>query len=382
MDKTNSLSRWINKADALYDTGSTAARLLPMQGLRGIAAFMVFVVHYCAQILPWLDTSGFNGEAVKAYRAIGASGVDLFFVLSGFLIYGMLIKREQAFLPYFKRRIRRIYPTFLCVLAIYILLSAFFPGQSKFTGNMVTDAGLVLGNVLLLPGMFDMTAIISVAWSLSYEMFFYLSVPLAICVFNMRKWQRSQRVAFLAGVSFTGFFTLVIGYTSHSELLMFFSGMLLFEFIYGKEQVTSPLRLPVIPVVFLLLAWYRFSDAGEWVKIAVMFVGYALVCIQCLDESRLLSRICTSRFMLWFGNMSYSYYLIHGLTLKFLFMVLPFVVAPAAEWTYQLYLLLPLFFAATWISSTALYLIVEKPFSLKPVAPGTSLVRHIAGGKH
>lgn len=381
MRKRSFLSRWIDKADAIYDTGNSAERLLPMQGLRGIAAFMVFVVHYCAQILPWLNTDGFTGEAVKVYRAIGASGVDLFFVLSGFLIYGMLIKREQAFLPYFRRRIRRIYPTFLAVLAVYLILSVLFPGQSKFSGDMGSDAWLLAGNILLLPGMFDMTAIISVAWSLSYEMFFYLAVPFTIALLSLRKWQQTERVGFLVAVSVAGFMALGMGYTSHSELLMFFSGMLLFEYTHSRETSGLPFRFPLVTVLFALLAWYRFSEAGEWVKIAIMFIGYALVCVQCLDGREVLSRFCTTRFMLWFGNMSYSYYLIHGLTLKFLFMVLPFLVTPDGQWTYQLYVLMPLFFAVTWLASTVLYVSVEKPFSLKSPVKGASLVRHIAGGK-
>src|ERR1035437_5792351 len=87
------------------------------------AVFLVFLVHYVTLITPWIQ-----GEPSLLAFSIGLHsirnvGVDLFFVLSGFLIYGSLIARPQKFSHFMSRRIVRIYPAFLAVFVIYIALS-------------------------------------------------------------------------------------------------------------------------------------------------------------------------------------------------------------------------------------------------------------------
>ena len=102
-----------------------------MEGLRGFAVFFVFLVHYVFLIEPWLVNQSLTHQFGMYLKNMGNSGVDLFFVLSGYLIYGTLIKKERPFLPYIRRRIQRIYPTFLAVFSIYIILSFVFPIESK-----------------------------------------------------------------------------------------------------------------------------------------------------------------------------------------------------------------------------------------------------------
>ncbi|RYE73175.1 MAG: acyltransferase, partial [Oxalobacteraceae bacterium] len=133
--------------------------LLSMEGMRGFAVFLVFLVHYASLADPagavWIS---------KPMHRMGNAGVDLFFVLSGFLIYGSLVSREQPFLTYMGRRIQRIYPTFLAILATYCVLSVVFPAQSK-----IPQEGAfwyLLQNLLLLPGMLPIEPMITVAWSL------------------------------------------------------------------------------------------------------------------------------------------------------------------------------------------------------------------------
>ena len=117
---------------------------------------------------------------VSLVRSLGNVGVDLFFVLSGYLIYGSLINRDQSIVKYFRRRIERIYPTFSVVLSVYLLATFVSPEKGKIPMGFWEGIAYICENYLLLPGMFRIEPLITVAWSLSYEFFFYLAIPLMI----------------------------------------------------------------------------------------------------------------------------------------------------------------------------------------------------------
>jgi exopolysaccharide production protein ExoZ len=112
----------------------------------------------------------------------------------------------------------------LAFLALYLALSSLLPGITKFHGDAHAGAVYVLENVLLLPGIFNVQPLITVAWSLSYEFFFYLSILAVVGLTRMRRWPKVARVIFfvIVWLTFTGYsFTLP---RSQVRLLMFISG--------------------------------------------------------------------------------------------------------------------------------------------------------------
>ena len=188
------------KLKNLYLLSDEQQRLIPMEGLRGLAVLLVFFVHFHAL---------FGGYAIeypvfdflsRLGGSIGNSGVDLFFVLSGCLIYGGLFRRKVPYFKFIRRRLERIYPAFLAVFILYLLLSVVFRDENKIHGSLLAVSLYVLANALLLPGIFAITPIITVAWSLSYEFFFYLIIPVIVSTAGMRSWKRAGRVAFFVGV--------------------------------------------------------------------------------------------------------------------------------------------------------------------------------------
>ncbi len=79
-------------------------RLMSMEGLRGLAVLLVFFVHYADLVSPWMSDSGWISVFAERVGDAGNSGVDLFFVLSGYLIYGNLMNPPQAYRPFIRRR--------------------------------------------------------------------------------------------------------------------------------------------------------------------------------------------------------------------------------------------------------------------------------------
>src|SRR3954447_16271375 len=141
------------------------SRLLPMEGMRGFSAALVFVVHLNT-LFGELAPAGIR-RIVEVAGAFGHCGVDVFFALSGFIIYGCLIEKPIQYRAFVKKRIARLYPVFGAVLGLYLVLIA-ITGRKAIPRFGWESAAYLLANFLLLPGILPITPIITAAWSLSY----------------------------------------------------------------------------------------------------------------------------------------------------------------------------------------------------------------------
>jgi len=352
----------LNRLQALFEVGHGDHRQIrAMEGLRGLAVFLVFLVHFVTLLEPWLARDTVTWDLAGRLRGIGHAGVDLFFVLSGYLIYGTLVVKVRPLLPYLRRRAQRIYPAFLAVFALYLVLSWLFPQESKIPPGLAAAAAYLVANLMLLPGLFPIEPMITVAWSLSYEMFYYLAVPLVLAVLGLRRWSRRARIAFFVALALAGLTWAALGEGSHVRLVMFVAGILLFEAL-GAEQ---PLWLDKagLPALAAGLVAIDLLAAGP-ARFAVLFVAFFLLCHAAFRSKGLTARVFCWTPLRWLGNMSYSYYLIHGLALKAVFYLLARLVPPAAGWEGAFWGLLPPLFALTLVPATLLFALVERPFSL------------------
>ncbi|CAN7657766.1 acyltransferase [Pseudoduganella sp. LjRoot289] len=356
---------WLSKQFELSRHGG-GQHLRPMEGLRGLAVFLVFLVHYATLIGPWVGARSSLDQVRNSVHMAGNAGVDLFFVLSGYLIYGTLISRPQNFPRFIGRRVARIYPAFCVVFAIYLLLSLVRPADSKLPSQPLAAWTYVLQNFLLLPGLFPIEPIISVAWSLSYEMFYYLAVPLVIVLFGLRKRSAALRACFFLAVA-AAIAAYCAVYGGHVRLIMFVAGILLHEAL-RKPPVAPPrdgYALALLAAGLLASTMPFTGPAAFTVKTIILFAAFFMVCYACFltPEGWLARGFCWTPLR-WLGNMSYSYYLLHGLALKAGFLALTMAVAPAPHGALFSAAMLPLMFMLTLLPSAALFLLVERPFSL------------------
>lgn len=339
---------------------TTGSNIRPMEGIRGFAVFLVFIVHYCTLVTPWIKETSDLSVFAHALHTIGNTGVDLFFVLSGYLIYGSLISREQAFMPFMARRIRRIYPAFIVVFLAYLALSIAFPAESKIPADAWEI--YLLQNFLLLPGIFPIEPMITIAWSLSYEMFYYLAMPLIVLVLRLRTRSIEQRILCVSlAAILTALYCAYFG--GHIRLMMFMSGILLYESVKSRKVRSPGSVLGVLALAAGLLS-ALLPTAGP-LKTALLFVAFYIFCLDCfLRPTNWLARTISWTPMRWLGNMSYSYYLLHGLALKAAFMMFSRVMPPAEQGGMLFSSLLVLMFLVTLIPSTFLFILIERPLSL------------------
>lgn len=339
-----------------------------MEGLRGFAVLLVFFVHYTSLVAVYLPAHSLTSDLAATLKTVGNSGVDLFFVLSGYLIYGKLISRRQPFVTFMRRRVERIYPTFIAVFAIYILFSALRPSENKIPHSLGGGLGYLVANFFLLPGLFPIGAMITQAWSLSYEIFFYLAIPLVVLLTGMRAWRPRSRIAFFALLA-VGFavYSAVAG--GHVRLIMFISGILLFEVVRHRLFDAPPAILAPLSVVagLALLAAPLNGSVGYSLKIGGLFAGFFVLCHVCfVRRSAIVTRLFSLTPMRWFGNMSYSYYLVHGLAVRAFFIALAILLPTSVHNSALFWLLLPVAFVVSVVPSAGIFLAVERPFSLSP----------------
>lgn len=158
------------------------SRLLSLDVLRGVAIFLVLFRHL--PVLPeFAELQGFIRSTLLVLRRGGWMGVDLFFVLSGFLVSGLIFKeyqRTQAFRPFhfLIRRGFKIYPAFyFCAALTYLWI------YTKYGGHVVPWQGIV-GELFFLQNYLG--GFILVTWSLAIEEHFYITLAVLLYLLSRR----------------------------------------------------------------------------------------------------------------------------------------------------------------------------------------------------
>jgi len=170
---------------------SSTQRVPELDGLRGLAILLVIICHYIADATH--ARLGFLGDHLLTILGVGWSGVDLFFVLSGFLIGGILLESQESpnyFRTFYLRRVHRILPVyylwivlyiaFVCV-AVYVLprpVVLMPPGKALAQLDLTPFPKyfLFLQNIFYSPRVFEWMWFV-VTWSLAVEEQFYLVAP-------------------------------------------------------------------------------------------------------------------------------------------------------------------------------------------------------------
>ena len=153
-----------------------------LDGLRGVAIFLVLMYHYVVALTPVEPTSPW--WLVHRALSSGWSGVDLFFVLSGFLIGGILEDNKEAsnyFAVFYWRRACRILPIYLLSLFVAVGIPSIF--AARFAGSAFTIDPLPVWSYLLFVQNLLMAFRAefggwTITWSLAVEEQFYLVLPL------------------------------------------------------------------------------------------------------------------------------------------------------------------------------------------------------------
>lgn len=293
-----------------------------VDGLRGIAVLSVVIFH----AFPLLLSGGFVG-------------VDVFFVISGYLITGLILREQNegrfSLRNFFARRIRRIFPSLslvllFCLVGGWVVLTA---SEYEQLGKHMAGGAGFMDNLVSWneAGYFDNAADTKPLlhlWSLGIEEQFYLTWPPLVLYF-LKKTKQLQwvfivliSVGFLSTLVLTEFNVVAAFYsplTRFWELLL--GGWLAYALMQNPERglrirrVFSWLGLLLILVAITIINKDDYFPGG-WVLLPV--VGTAFVILGGgAANSWLNSRILSSTPLVWVGLISYPLYLWHWPLLSF-----------------------------------------------------------------
>jgi peptidoglycan/LPS O-acetylase OafA/YrhL len=296
---------------------SDMERLYSLQCLRGVAVLGVVLFHMTS-----VEAKFSGGDILlPAWLDFFQLGVDLFFIISGFVMVIVSRGRFQSSVEtkrFLFNRVSRIYPTywlyFFLTLAVYLLQ----PGMVNSTHG---SSNLWL-SFLLLPN--DKVLLVMVAWSLLFELWFYL-------LFSTFLFFRERYLGFfLAGwalviLVFNGLqdwrdYSSALKIMLHPYALEFIAGAALALFFYGRHSARIAdgaawaLLVGVLLLGVPLIGGYRLYEEDGLVRmIAVGSVFGTLVFALALLERR--KHVSMPRFLVFVGDMSYTVYLSHLLVL-------------------------------------------------------------------
>lgn len=371
-------------------------RLRGIDALRGAAALGVVLYHAVDQSSKALPTNLFQYPArlVQLTSSFGYVGVFLFFVISGFCIHLQWAKSKAAgvepeirFIPFWKRRFRRLYPPYLIVLLLFMLVAASTLGLS-LTRFFFYDLGM---HLLMLHNLDARTAytINGVFWTLAIEEQLYLAyflllfvrvrwgwgVTLAVCLLARLGWMVFSHVVWLK----TGGFGLPVPEAAASHWFTWALGAIGVEAMFGQVKLrgwSRDLRLATVLIVgasalssYLPSIYdYRLLHDISWFLMHPMWgVGFFIVVNRMVlaEDSWLRQATLPSAvsFLSTVGIFSYSLYLTHEL-----------VIMQSWRWTMpgwlQIVNVVLIEIPATLVFAWMFFWFCEKPFMMKRQASG------------
>ena len=333
------------------DTLASAPRLfLPsIQFGRALAATMVLYFH-CGEAL---KKSGHD----LGISTAGSAGVDIFFVISGFIIY--YVSRDESPKTFFLKRLIRIVPAYWFYTSIVIFLLLFLP---QLYGTLRFDGSFALLSYLFIisetnagtPGV-----ALGVGWTLAFEMYFYVLATIALLI-SRDKWFWVVTVAIVAGAMLSVFI-------SPPPALIPVVSALPLEFLVG------------VAIARAYFSGFRLGPMSAFLSLGMGFIGLYLVgYVELTEESfydpaRLLfygipgtlivlglvslnDVLRFPAFTLLIGDASYSLYLSHQFVLQASSLVLPKLGLPAL-------VLLVLYIALALAVALLSYRLIEQPSS-------------------
>ena len=386
----------------LHENSSGVKNIPELDGLRGIAILLVILGHFWAHAssdnlyrLPVVV----NGLDFTWIFCLAGYGVQLFFILSAFLLYlpfANAIKNNQNYPStsrFYKRRFFRIYPAFLFVMITYLLIIYLFgpfPGAAPYNITNIMNNLLFVQPITTFFSKSVVTLdIIPGTWSLNTEVYFYLLLPLIafitkkdksfyiLCIFLvfMGVTYRYKIGHLDLGANYNWAQISIIQQNILAHIDTFIFGILAARlYVMIREQKSDHIKKIIIFILYLSLVGifylcYNFPRdiyfRGMPVLISDRFFQFGFCCMlfipALITTSSLIKHILRNNVIRFIGIVSYSVFLIHITILKYVFNPI-FSLYNITDVAQRLVVLVLIGLLVSILAGSLCYVIVERPF--------------------
>lgn len=282
-----------------------------IQGLRGIAILLVIIFHFFPNYLP-----------------LGYLGVDLFFLISGFLITGIVIKnynnKNFSFFHFYEKRFRRLAPSLLFIILIFALISFFILlpiDQKNFWYSVISSLFLVPNFFFWSQGGYfgseNSIKTFLHFWSLGVEFQFYLIFPFLL-IFLLKFFKKNIILVITVLIFFSIFLNIYLFKIDGQNFAFFMLPNRIWEFLLGallvflpKKKINDFLNLILNFFIFIIIIFIIFFS----LKFNIIFYIRDFILLgsaaSIIYLGTLNSNYIKSGLLQFFGKISYSLYLLH-----------------------------------------------------------------------
>ena len=289
-------------------------RIKQLDGLRGLAILMVLFVHL------------FNFGLFSNVFYFGWAGVDLFFVLSGFLITGILLNTRQQegyFRKFWIRRVLRIFPLYYAVLTVFLLMAPYFRPTAWFSRYQIYFWTYTSNYLVLQKGFFKP---LGHFWSLAIEEQFYLCWPIIIWLFKPMQLLVISLLLIVTGIllrySSSNVYIIYGSTPAHIDGLMV-GGMLAVVIRHYREMLFRYIDALCGMTTLLLLVYvsgyvfyWGINGDGRFMRLPFTFtlvsVFFGSVLIMSLKHDWMRKKL-SAPLLLFFGKYAYGMYIFNSI---------------------------------------------------------------------
>jgi len=333
-----------------------SSRIPQLDAVRGLAVLLVLV--HNTDIYPSLH--------LGLIAANGWMGVDLFFVLSGFLITGILVDSKNSegyFRNFYARRCLRIWPLYYsCLLFMFVVVPILRPAEAQTIFEARSSPWwafpLFLQNFLLpVPTM--ATGLLGVTWSLAVEEQFYLAWPLVVRFCTESQLRKIAIAVICISPALRYYLSLHhvdIYSNTFCRLDGLMAGALLALVVRSPSFVSEKFLTGAWITLFVSAPLALLVDTlhARWIVFSlVALASVAFVYLSLFSQQKWLRGVLTNRLLIYTGTISYGIYLLQKI---------PLDVVKAFHLDQHQYLALPITAAATYLMAAMSWNLLEKPF--------------------
>lgn len=283
-------------------TNARPTHIPVLDHLRGVAAFLVFAVHYNS-LLP-ADLVGGHLHHLTSY---GIYGVEMFFAITGFVIpYSMYLRGHtvQQSGTFLLRRIARLEPPYLVCIALIVCLNAITSwrvGAAALHPELQVGAGQLLAHVGYLNAILGFRWLNVVFWTLAIEFQFYLACLIAYpLVFSSQPVMRAGSLLAIAALGFLG-----TGIRDQNPPLLPYWLPLFAMGMTTCVAFTRQLDKPIVAIVMGIVVLMALAVNGPASTVFASLPLAAIVLMNTRQPWPVLQPLA------WLGTISYSFYLLH-----------------------------------------------------------------------